>query len=211
MRNYFRAPRLKLYGEIVGKPVKLAAVVLRHVLHTRGKVCITILQYFSEIQRHSFSSSFVMSILGLTRQRLTALSNPECETEEDQQSSHAATTVTRPSNNGSFTQQSEPQHVLPTLSHRMKTDSSILALALSDEALYAGTQNGEILVFSLDSYERIAVIEAHKGSVLDLCISPEEGLLFSSAADRITNVWDCLLYTSPSPRDGLLSRMPSSA
>ena len=26
-----------------------------------------------------------------------------------------------------------------------------------------------------------------------------------------TNISDCLLYTSPSPRDGLLSRMPSSA
>jgi len=26
-----------------------------------------------------------------------------------------------------------------------------------------------------------------------------------------TNVYFCLLYTSPSPRDGLLSRMPSSA
>ena len=26
-----------------------------------------------------------------------------------------------------------------------------------------------------------------------------------------TNLLDCLLYTSPSPRDGLLSRMPSSA
>ena len=26
-----------------------------------------------------------------------------------------------------------------------------------------------------------------------------------------TNPKDCLLYTSPSPRDGLLSRMPSSA
>ena len=25
------------------------------------------------------------------------------------------------------------------------------------------------------------------------------------------NIMDCLLYTSPSPRDGLLSRMPSSA
>ena len=25
------------------------------------------------------------------------------------------------------------------------------------------------------------------------------------------NTGDCLLYTSPSPRDGLLSRMPSSA
>ena len=24
-------------------------------------------------------------------------------------------------------------------------------------------------------------------------------------------IWCCLLYTSPSPRDGLLSRMPSSA
>ena len=29
--------------------------------------------------------------------------------------------------------------------------------------------------------------------------------------DKIAVIWDCLLYTSPSPRDGLLSRMPSSA
>ena len=29
--------------------------------------------------------------------------------------------------------------------------------------------------------------------------------------DRRVLIWDCLLYTSPSPRDGLLSRMPSSA
>ena len=29
--------------------------------------------------------------------------------------------------------------------------------------------------------------------------------------ELITEVEDCLLYTSPSPRDGLLSRMPSSA
>ena len=28
---------------------------------------------------------------------------------------------------------------------------------------------------------------------------------------HITRLWRCLLYTSPSPRDGLLSRMPSSA
>ena len=27
----------------------------------------------------------------------------------------------------------------------------------------------------------------------------------------LIDVFDCLLYTSPSPRDGLLSRMPSSA
>ena len=30
-------------------------------------------------------------------------------------------------------------------------------------------------------------------------------------ADPNEKVWPCLLYTSPSPRDGLLSRMPSSA
>ena len=30
-------------------------------------------------------------------------------------------------------------------------------------------------------------------------------------ADLIVNHISCLLYTSPSPRDGLLSRMPSSA
>ena len=29
--------------------------------------------------------------------------------------------------------------------------------------------------------------------------------------DGVTIAKDCLLYTSPSPRDGLLSRMPSSA
>ena len=30
-------------------------------------------------------------------------------------------------------------------------------------------------------------------------------------ADRFVHIEVCLLYTSPSPRDGLLSRMPSSA
>ena len=34
---------------------------------------------------------------------------------------------------------------------------------------------------------------------------------FEMTAECIEDVSDCLLYTSPSPRDGLLSRMPSSA
>mgnify|MGYP003324891645 CR=1 FL=1 len=29
--------------------------------------------------------------------------------------------------------------------------------------------------------------------------------------ERLKEIWDCLLYTSPSPRDATLSRMPSSA
>ena len=38
-------------------------------------------------------------------------------------------------------------------------------------------------------------------------LSNEPGAL----AEMATKLSDCLLYTSPSPRDGLLSRMPSSA
>ena len=39
-----------------------------------------------------------------------------------------------------------------------------------------------------------------------LCVATGAG-----AAGALNMWWDCLLYTSPSPRDGLLSRMPSSA
>ncbi|KAK5166970.1 uncharacterized protein LTR77_007699 [Saxophila tyrrhenica] len=78
---------------------------------------------------------------------------------------------------------------LPTLLHRLRHNSSILALALSDESIYAGTHGGEILVYSLKTYERKAVIEGHRGSVLGLCLSGDQELLFSSGGDRIVNVW----------------------
>ena len=38
-----------------------------------------------------------------------------------------------------------------------------------------------------------------------------EGIARAFAAGLNARIKDCLLYTSPSPRDGLLSRMPSSA
>jgi len=98
----------------------------------------------------------------------------------------------------------------PTLSHRLKHDKSILALVVAAERIYAGTQKGEILVcfalvllheilfgprssrhtqvYSLESFERLAVIEGHRGSVLGLCLSQDQTLLFSSAGDRIVNV-----------------------
>ena len=37
-------------------------------------------------------------------------------------------------------------------------------------------------------------------------VSEDGTMIYHPTADKI-----CLLYTSPSPRDGLLSRMPSSA
>ena len=59
------------------------------------------------------------------------------------------------------------------------------------------------------------VIEEYKGVLDRYCETLyEDGRLSSkyeglSFEDRFLKV--CLLYTSPSPRDGLLSRMPSSA
>ena len=76
----------------------------------------------------------------------------------------------------------------PALFHRMRHDKSILALVVSKAYIFAGTQVGEILVYSLDTYERVTVIEGHRGSVLGLCLSQDQELLFSSAGDRIVNV-----------------------
>ena len=44
----------------------------------------------------------------------------------------------------------------------------------------------------------------------DLAEEYRESLLPERGRLR-ADLWYCLLYTSPSPRDGLLSRMPSSA
>ena len=42
-------------------------------------------------------------------------------------------------------------------------------------------------------------------------IYPHRSSKFSSAESALVLCWSCLLYTSPSPRDATLSRMPSSA
>ena len=39
---------------------------------------------------------------------------------------------------------------------------------------------------------------------------PNHHVFYEDKSDK-TTIKNCLLYTSPSPRDGLLSRMPSSA
>jgi di- and tripeptidase len=43
-------------------------------------------------------------------------------------------------------------------------------------------------VYCLNTYKRVAVIDGHRGSVLALCLSDDETLLFSSAGDRFVNV-----------------------
>jgi len=77
----------------------------------------------------------------------------------------------------------------PELFHRVQHDSSILALAVSEKYIYAGTQDGEILAWSLASYELVVRVQAHKRAVLCLFLSQDGKLLFSSAGDAIVNAW----------------------
>ena len=50
---------------------------------------------------------------------------------------------------------------------------------------------------------------AHNYHPLDVVASGGSGAMLTDTEG--VQYLDCLLYTSPSPRDGLLSRMPSSA
>ena len=64
----------------------------------------------------------------------------------------------------------------------------------------AGMDHRTLSMFKLDSIK-----ETHNVIAFDL---PGHGY---TTGPLFTDVESCLLYTSPSPRDGLLSRMPSSA
>ena len=56
--------------------------------------------------------------------------------------------------------------------------------------------------------ESFAALLDESLSTLDM----QPGSIVSGVVLDVDNDWvTCLLYTSPSPRDGLLSRMPSSA
>ena len=77
----------------------------------------------------------------------------------------------------------------PERIHELKHDCSVLALAVSDKYIFAGTQNGEILVWSLGSFEVVRSFQAHKRSVLCLSLSSDSRYLLSSACEPIINVW----------------------
>ncbi|KIY01575.1 uncharacterized protein Z520_03127 [Fonsecaea multimorphosa CBS 102226] len=73
--------------------------------------------------------------------------------------------------------------------HQIKAPGSVQALAVDDDVIFAGTQGGNIVVWSLETYELLATVPAHKESVLSLTLSDDKTLLFSTGADAIVNVW----------------------
>ena len=56
-------------------------------------------------------------------------------------------------------------------------------------------------------HEQAAAMAAHAYSR----VTRKPGVTTAASGPGTLNLLTCLLYTSPSPRDGLLSRMPSSA
>ena len=70
-----------------------------------------------------------------------------------------------------------------------------------------------ILVTFLQTFDELALLFPvfHVIEVITILIFCVEYILRIWTADYLYPDKSCLLYTSPSPRDGLLSRMPSSA
>ena len=87
--------------------------------------------------------------------------------------------------------------------HRLNAPGSIQAVAVDDDVVFAGTQGGSIVVWSLETYELLATVPAHQESVLGLAFSEDRSLLFSTGADSIVNVWSTeslqRLYSLHSP------------
>src|SRR5665647_24033 len=57
----------------------------------------------------------------------------------------------------------------------------------------------------------LAVLDAARAAVASLSLEELAGQVIVARYSGADPAGTCLLYTSPSPRDGLLSRMPSSA
>ena len=78
----------------------------------------------------------------------------------------------------------------PMRFHTLRAQASILSLLISESRIFAGTQNGDLLVWSLETYELFATVHAHRGGLLSLHLSSDCKLLFSSGGDALVNVWD---------------------
>lgn len=79
---------------------------------------------------------------------------------------------------------------MPTLIHSLVDQkSSVLSLAATDEYIFSGSQNQDILVWNKDTFTLKATLSGHEGSVLALELAKEKEWLFSSGGDSTIRVW----------------------
>ena len=86
------------------------------------------------------------------------------------------------------------------------------------DGLPSGSYGGIIQVKTASAQDNTDYSSTSDTTMLTLSFTPQRAdsvlwihVEFGGIRSRITSNNSCLLYTSPSPRDGLLSRMPSSA
>ncbi|KAK3315974.1 hypothetical protein B0H66DRAFT_560053 [Apodospora peruviana] len=77
----------------------------------------------------------------------------------------------------------------PDQLQELNHNGSVLAIAVSDEYIFAGTSKGEIAIWALGTYKPVQTIQAHKRSVLCLFLTDDQKYLFSSACEPIISVW----------------------
>ena len=109
---------------------------------------------------------------------------------------------------------------LVSISHRITGIINIIAITIIcfwASSLLLGENNYEAINSFLNSFIGKFIILGITWSFLFQILSEIRHLImdlgygFEIQTTKITGLIVCLLYTSPSPRDGLLSRMPSSA
>jgi di- and tripeptidase len=86
----------------------------------------------------------------------------------------------------------KPELPPPGLVHRWKSSQSIMSLAVDGANVFAGTQTGQILVYSLETYQFKRELTGHRGSVYCLILTQdcEERYLISGSSDSLLKVWD---------------------
>ena len=85
-------------------------------------------------------------------------------------------------------------------------DNGEQALEIADNLI----RSGAVDILVIDSVAALTPKAEIEGEMGDHQMGLQARLM-SKALRKLTGSISCLLYTSPSPRDGLLSRMPSSA
>ena len=100
--------------------------------------------------------------------------------------------------------------------HAAPLESQFDVRVLSPEQIVQQATAGDLVVFYTEHFDsfREASLQLSKKNVATLYMI--DGILewrnaWENSPDEVACPYTCLLYTSPSPRDATLSRMPSSA
>ena len=87
---------------------------------------------------------------------------------------------------------------------------SAASFCASGSTLATCSEDTTVRLWRVSTGASMHVLEGHSTAVNTVSWN-HAGMLVSCSQDSLVKWWDCLLYTSPSPRDATLSRMPSSA